>query len=132
MDSKTVKLNFLTLGDLENEPISKKVECSFNIALPLRASNAAMRRGLESVVRKLRKSGGSGQLRWRGLRSQGLLFQPFNTEQVSLKHTLCVQLLSDICYFTATCLYVHTQIHTHTYARKYTFALAFFLNAKSY
>ncbi len=24
MDSKTVKLNFLTLGDLENEPISKK------------------------------------------------------------------------------------------------------------
>ncbi len=29
MDSKTVKLNFLTLGDLENEPISKKVECSF-------------------------------------------------------------------------------------------------------
>ncbi len=29
MDSKTVNLNFLTLGDLENEPISKKVECSF-------------------------------------------------------------------------------------------------------
>ncbi len=24
MDSKTVKLNFLTLGELENEPISKK------------------------------------------------------------------------------------------------------------
>ncbi len=30
MDSKTVKLNCLTLGELENEPIFKKVECSFN------------------------------------------------------------------------------------------------------
>ncbi len=34
MDSKTVTLNFfLTLGDLENEPISKKVECSFKAAV---------------------------------------------------------------------------------------------------
>ncbi len=30
LDSKTVKLNFLTLGDLENEPIPKKLQCSFN------------------------------------------------------------------------------------------------------
>ncbi len=29
MDSKTVKLNCLTLGEMENEPISKKVEWSF-------------------------------------------------------------------------------------------------------
>ncbi len=38
MDSKTVKLNCLTLGELENEPIFKKVECSFKInfkVLPL-------------------------------------------------------------------------------------------------
>ncbi len=31
MDSKTVKLNCLTLEELENEPIFKKVECSFNL-----------------------------------------------------------------------------------------------------
>ncbi len=30
MDSKTLKLNCLTLGELENEPIFKKVEYSFN------------------------------------------------------------------------------------------------------
>ncbi len=29
MDSKTVNLNFLTLGRCINEPIAKKVECSF-------------------------------------------------------------------------------------------------------
>ncbi len=29
MDSKTVKLKCLILGELENEPIFKKVACSF-------------------------------------------------------------------------------------------------------
>ncbi len=29
MDLKTVKLNCLTLGEMENEPIFKTVECSF-------------------------------------------------------------------------------------------------------
>ncbi len=42
MDSKMVKLNCLTLGELENEPIFKKVECYFKIKSGESVSNKSV------------------------------------------------------------------------------------------